>query len=111
MTTMSRVIVLDDENFKTEILDSDKPALVDFWAPWCGPCKSISPFVEALAGSYRGKIKVGKLNIDDCEDLALKYDIKSIPTLAIFSGGKIVTQIVGAVDKRKIETLVRDSLA
>lgn len=107
---MTKVIVLDEDNFQSEIIASDTPALVDFWAPWCGPCKHVSPFVEAIANAYKGKIKVGKLNIDDYEDLALKYDIKSIPTLAIFRDGCIVTQIVGAADKSKIEGLVRENL-
>lgn len=99
----SEVVELTDSNFESEILQSDVPALVDFWAVWCGPCKQIAPTVDALAGEYKGKIKVGKLNVDDHMQVPQKYGIRSIPTLLIFKGGQVVSQVVGAVPRSKLE--------
>lgn len=97
------VLELTDSNFDSEVLQSDTPALVDFWAVWCGPCKQIAPTVEALASEYKGKLKVGKLNIDDHQQVPQKYGIRSIPTLLVFKGGQVVGQIVGAVPRTKLE--------
>jgi thioredoxin 1 len=91
-----------DENFETDVLKSDVPVLVDFWAPWCGPCKMIAPIVEEIAGEYDGKLKVGKLNTDDNQQVAAKYGIMSIPTLMIFHGGEVSERIVGAQPKKAI---------
>ena len=92
-----------DGNFDSEVLQSNVPALVDFWATWCGPCKQIAPAVEALASEYKGKIKVGKLNIDDHQQVPQKYGIRSIPTLLFFKGGQVVGQISGAVPRSRLE--------
>lgn len=90
-------LVLTDANFEAEVLKSDVPVLVDFWAPWCGPCRVMSPMVEKLAGEYTGKpVKVGKMNVDENQATAEKYGIMSIPTFFFFKGGQVVDQIVGA---------------
>lgn len=97
------VVELSDDNFESEILRSDQPALVDFWAVWCGPCRQVAPTVEALATEYKGKLKVGKMNIDDHQQVPQRYGIRSIPTLLVFKGGQVVGQIVGAVPRAKLE--------
>lgn len=88
-------IILTDANFKAEVLDSDMVVLVDFWAPWCGPCQMVGPIVAAIAKEYEAKIKVGKLNVDEQPVTAGEYGIMSIPTLKIFKGGKIIDEMVG----------------
>jgi thioredoxin 1 len=99
-----------DDNFEAEVLKSDMPVLVDFWATWCAPCRAIAPSVEELAKTYDGKVKVGKLNIDEQQGVAQTYGIRSIPTLLVFKGGKVVGQIVGAVPKNKIEDALKKAL-
>ncbi|MEO8513903.1 MAG: thioredoxin [Ignavibacteria bacterium] len=93
-------IEFTDANFDQEVLKSNVPVLVDFWAVWCGPCKMIAPFVEELAGEYQGKVKVGKVDVDNNPNISVTYGIRSIPTLLIFKDGKIVDQIIGAVPKQ-----------
>lgn len=95
-------VVITDLNFQQEVLNSDKPVLVDFWAVWCGPCKMIAPVVEELAKEYSGQLKVGKLDVDSNPEVSMKYGIRSIPTLMVFKGGKVVEQIIGAVPKRNL---------
>ena len=96
-------ITFTDDNFATEVLQSDKPVLVDFWAVWCGPCKMIAPFVEELAFELEGKAKVGKLDVDNNQESAIKYGVRSIPTVLIFKGGKVVDTIIGAVPKVQLK--------
>lgn len=98
---------LTDDNFDSEILRSETPALVDFWAVWCGPCRQIAPAVEALASEYKGKLKVGKMDVDAHQVVPQKYGIRSIPTLLVFKGGEVVDTIVGAVPKAKLEEKVK----
>lgn len=105
-----QISVFGDDNFASEVLQSDKPVLVDFWAAWCAPCRAIAPAVEELAKAYEGKIKVGKLNIDDHQGVPQTYGIRSIPTLLVFKGGKVIDQIVGAVPKSKIEDALKKAL-
>ena len=92
-------LILTDENFETEVLKSALPCLVDFWAPWCGPCRMVGPVVEELADDYKGKVKVGKLNVDEASKTAATYGIMSIPTISIFRNGKRVDTIVGVRPK------------
>ena len=99
---MAEPIVLTDENFAAEVLQSDVPVLVDFWAAWCGPCRMVAPIVEELAGEYDGRAKVGKLDVDTAQKTAQEYGIRSIPTLLIFQGGKVADQVIGAVPKTQI---------
>lgn len=91
-----------DSNFESEVLKSDKPVLVDFWAEWCGPCRMVGPIVEEIAKDYDGKVSVGKMNVDENMDIPSKYGIRSIPTLMIFKNGELVDKIVGAVPKANI---------
>jgi thioredoxin 1 len=104
------IVELTDANFETEVLKSDVPVLVDFWAVWCGPCRAIAPTVEALAKDYKGKVKFGKMNVDDHPDTPGRYGIMSIPTLLVFKGGNQVGQIIGAVPRPKIETELKRHL-
>jgi|SRR5258708_20661227 thioredoxin 1 len=97
-------LVLTDANFETEVLASDKPVLVDFWAPWCGPCKMIAPTIDAVANDYSGKVRVGKVNTDDNPKTASSYSISAIPTVLVFKGGQVVDRFVGVVNKDKLVT-------
>jgi thioredoxin 1 len=98
--------VIDSGNFINEVLNSDKPVLIDFWASWCGPCRMLSPIVEEIAEEYSGKIKVGKINIDEQPQLAARYNVASIPTLILFKDGKPVNMSVGVKPKRVIESML-----
>ncbi len=100
-----------DENFENEVLNSETPVLVDFWAPWCGPCRIIAPVVEELSETYEGKLKVGKLNVDDNQKTSMKFGIRSIPTLLVFKDGEVAEQIIGAVPKTEIERVVTKVMA
>jgi thioredoxin 1 len=99
---MSKVVDASDGNFEEEVLKSSIPVLVDFWAPWCGPCKTIAPIVDELAGEYDGKLKVVKINVDDNKQAAMKYNVRGIPNLILFKDGESVEQIVGAVAKQDL---------
>lgn len=104
------VVEVTDKNFESEVLKSDLPVLVDFWAEWCGPCKMISPIVEEISSELSGKLKVAKVNIDDAQELAAKFNVMSIPTLLIFKGGEPVEQIVGAVAKDQLMEKINPQL-
>ena len=103
-------ITVNDANFQAEVLASDKPVLVDFWAVWCGPCKMIAPVVEEIATEYDGKLKVTKMDVDSNPRTAMEYGIRSIPTLLIFKEGRVIEQIVGAVPKRHLVDKVTQHL-
>jgi thioredoxin 1 len=102
----TNLLEVTDDNFDTEVLKSELPTLVDFWAVWCGPCRQIAPTVEALAEQYKGKLKVAKMDVDHHQIVPQQYGIRSIPTLLIFKGGKVVGQVVGAVPRSKLEAEV-----
>ncbi len=97
------IVELNSENFENEVLNIEGVVLVDFWAPWCGPCRIMEPVLEDFASQYKIKIKVGKLNVDDNQGVASKYEILSIPTLIVFKAGEIQKRLVGAVPKKKLE--------
>ena len=100
------LIELTDDNFDTEVLKSDLPVLVDFWAEWCGPCKMITPIIEEISSDYAGKVKVGKVNVDFNNQVAMQYGIRGIPALLVFKGGAVANQIVGAVPKNDITQIL-----
>ncbi|NLM25357.1 MAG: thioredoxin TrxA [Firmicutes bacterium] len=95
-------VELTDKNFNTEVLDDSGVVLVDFWAPWCGPCRMVGPIIDELASEYQGKAKIGKLNVDDNPATASKYGIMSIPTMLIFKNGEVVDQMVGVAPKAQL---------
>jgi len=103
---MGKAIALTEQNFDQEVLQSDIPVLVDFWAPWCGPCRMIAPTIEQLAEEMAGQAKVCKLNVDEATNLAARYSVTSIPTLIIFKNGQIIDRYVGAQSKERL----RDAL-
>ncbi len=100
-------VKLTAANFEKEVLDSDIPVLVDFWATWCGPCKMIAPLIEELAEEYAGRIKVGKVNVDEEQELAVKYRISSIPTIMVFKAGEVTNMAVGYRNKAQLESLLK----
>jgi thioredoxin 1 len=107
----SKVVELDDGNFEQQVLRSPVPVLVDFTAAWCAPCRSIAPYVEAIAAAYVGRARVGKYDVDDNQTWVAKLDIRSMPTLLMFKDGKVLGQVVGASPRAKIEAMVTSALA
>ena len=100
---MGEILEVSDDSFDSEIINSELPAMVDFWAEWCGPCKMVGPVVEELAGEYKGKIKVAKMDVDQNRQTPAKFGIRNIPTLILFKGGEVVNTIIGAQPKSSIE--------
>lgn len=103
-------VAVADSSFKAEVLDSSVPVLVDFWATWCAPCRAIAPALEELATQYKGKVKIAKVDVDENQQVAQQYGIRSIPTLLLFKGGKVVDQLVGAVPKAKLEDSLKKAM-
>jgi len=103
-------VEITDDNFETEVIKSDKPVLIDFWAVWCGPCKLIAPIVEEIAVEYDGKVKVGKLDVDSNQQTSIKFGVRSIPTLLLFKDGKLKETIIGAVPKKNIVDKLNSAL-
>jgi len=99
----AKYVTLTDQSFESEVLQSDQPVLVDFWATWCGPCRAIAPIIEELAGQYEGRAKIAKLDVDDNQAIASRFNVRSIPTLLFFQNGKVVDQIVGSAPKSALE--------
>ncbi len=100
-------VATNDSTFKAEVLDSTTPVLVDFWATWCAPCRAIAPSLDELATQYKGKVKIAKVDVDESNQVAQQYGIRSIPTLLMFKGGKVVEQLVGALPKAKLEEAIK----
>lgn len=100
-------LMFTDKNFKEEVLLSGQPVLIDFWAPWCGPCRMMGPIIEQLADEYKGKVKVGKVNVDEEPELSQEFRIMSIPTIVLVKDGKVVKQVVGARPKAELEAMLQ----
>ncbi|MDR0447305.1 MAG: thioredoxin [Treponema sp.] len=107
---MSKEITITVSNFETEVINASIPVLLDFWAPWCGPCRMIAPFIEQIADEYEGKLKVGKINVDEENELAMRHDVVSIPTLAVYKNSVLVFTQSGAQPRNEIENLVKKYL-
>jgi thioredoxin 1 len=107
---MANVLEFNGSNFDNEVIKSDSPVLVDFWAPWCGPCKMIGPIIEELAGEFDGKVKIGKVNVDNNQDLAAKFGIKGIPTVMLFKNGETVDSFVGLRPKEDLAAALNKAL-
>ena len=108
---MSDLLAITESNFEDEVMKSDVPVAIDFWAVWCGPCKIVAPIVEELAKDYEGKLKVAKCDVDSNQAIAIKYGIRTIPTLLIFKDGEVAEQIIGAVPKKHIAAKIDDVFA
>lgn len=108
---MAKPSDVNDANFDEEVLKSSEPVLVDFWAPWCGPCKAIAPIVEELSSEYEGKLKVVKVNVDDNKEAAHRYNVRGIPNLILFKDGEMVDQMIGARSKQELIDLVNKAVA
>jgi thioredoxin 1 len=107
---MEKEVTLTDKNFNEEVINSQTPVLVDFWAVWCGPCKMIGPIIAEIAQEFEGKIKVGKVNVDENQATAAQYGIRGIPTLLFFKGGALVNQVVGVQPKTKLVEMINKIL-
>jgi|TARA_B100001029_G_C15063831_1_gene461386 thioredoxin 1 len=105
---MSNVVEINDIDFDKEVIESEVPVLVDFWAPWCGPCKALAPTLDEISKDNEGKIKIVKINVDDNKEIAVKFGIQSIPTMLIFIKGELKEQIVGSLPKNQIEKTLMD---
>ena len=105
------IIEFNDQNFDSDVLEAGTLVLVDFWAVWCGPCKAIAPIVEEIANDYNGKVKVGKMDVDRNNQVAMRYGIRSIPTLLVFNNGEVVDQVIGNVGKESIESMLNKALS
>lgn len=103
-------LTITDANFKSEVLDSKVPVLVDFWAEWCGPCRMVAPVVEKIAKDYSGRLKVGKLNVDDNSETPQKYGIQGIPTILLFKGGQLAKQVVGFQPEEKLKSIIDSTI-
>lgn len=106
----ANTVTVTGATFDSEVLQSEVPVLVDFWAEWCAPCRALAPTIDALADDYVGKAKVAKLDIDNAQEIAVKYGIQSIPTVAVFKGGKVVGQRVGLADKETLSDLLENAM-
>ncbi|HLH42124.1 MAG TPA: thioredoxin [Bryobacteraceae bacterium] len=106
-----KTLTFTDAAFDQDVLRSDLPVLVDFWAPWCGPCRAMSPIVDAVAAEYEGRIRVGKLNTDENQATAMRYQVRGIPTLLLFKGGRVVDQKVGAMPKAELVKMLTPHVA
>ncbi|MFI4968460.1 MAG: thioredoxin TrxA [Gammaproteobacteria bacterium] len=105
-----QIVYTSDANFQKDVLSSDVPVLVDYWAEWCGPCKMIAPILDEIAGDYQGKLKIAKVNVDENQQVTQKYGIRSIPTLMIFKGGSVQAQKVGAMSKSQLAAFIETNL-
>jgi thioredoxin 1 len=103
---MTAIVNLTDQSFSDEVLKSTTPVLVDFWAPWCGPCKALSPVIDELASMYDGKVKIAKMNVDENANTPAQYGVRSIPYLVFFKNGEVVNNVMGAQQKQKIQKML-----
>ena len=108
---MAAVNEVTDSNFQAEVLEADTPVLVDFWAPWCGPCRMVAPVLEEIAGEREGALKVVKLNVDDNQQTAAQFEVLSIPTMILFKHGQVAAKVIGAMPKKRLEAELEPALA